>query len=57
MGKNNKVGNLKPVAGGPKMKDGGGYGVDAGSTHSKEVNMGKNNKVGTLKVGKNAFEQ
>ena len=31
------------------MKDGGGYGVDAGSTLKKEVNMGKNNKVGNLK--------
>ena len=38
------------------MKDGGGYGVDAGSTLSKEVNYGKQNKVGNLKVGKNAFE-
>ena len=31
------------------MKDGGGYGVDAGSTLKKEVNMGKSNKVGNLK--------
>jgi len=32
------------------MKDGGGYGVDAGSTLSKEVNYGKKNKVGNLKT-------
>ena len=38
------------------MKDGGGYGVDAGSTHSKEINYGKKNKVGNLSVGKSAFE-
>ena len=31
------------------MKDGGGYGVDAGSTLKHEVNYGKNNKVGNLK--------
>ena len=31
------------------MKDGGGYGVDAGSTLSKEINYGKKNKVGKLK--------
>ena len=31
------------------MKDGGGYGVDAGSTLSKEINYGKKNKVGNLK--------
>ena len=31
------------------MKDGGGYGVDAGSTLSKEVNYGKKNKVGKLR--------
>tara|TARA_R110000851_G_scaffold1176_2_gene4110 strand:- start:1735 stop:2655 length:921 start_codon:yes stop_codon:yes gene_type:complete len=30
------------------MKDGGGYGVDAGSTLSKEINYGKKNKVGKL---------
>ena len=39
------------------MKDGGGYGVDAGSTLGGEVNYGKQNKVGKLKVGKSAFEQ
>ncbi len=34
------------------MKDGGGYGVDAGSTLSKEVDYAlKNNKVGTTKLG------
>ena len=33
------------------MKDGGGYGVDAGSTLSKEIDYGKNNKVGTTKLG------
>jgi hypothetical protein len=34
-----------------QMKDGGGYGVDAGSTLSKEVNYGKGgkNKVGRLR--------
>ena len=31
-----------------QMKDGGGYGVDAGSTLSKEINYGKKNKVGKL---------
>tara|TARA_R110000824_G_scaffold242905_1_gene431556 strand:+ start:206 stop:1228 length:1023 start_codon:yes stop_codon:yes gene_type:complete len=31
------------------MKDGGGYGVDAGSTLKKEINYGKKNKVGNLK--------
>ena len=31
------------------MKDGGGYGVDAGSTLKKEINYGKKNKVGKLK--------
>ena len=31
------------------MKDGGGYGVDAGSTLNKEINYGKKNKVGNLK--------
>ena len=31
------------------MKDGGGYGVDAGSTHSKEINYGKKNRVGNLR--------
>ena len=31
------------------MKDGGGYGIDAGSTLKHDVNMGKNNKVGNLK--------
>ena len=30
------------------MKDGGGYGVDAGSTLKKEINYGKKNKVGKL---------
>ena len=30
------------------MKDGGGYGIDAGSTLSKEINYGKKNKVGKL---------
>ena len=30
------------------MKDGGGYGIDAGSTLKHDVNMGKNNKVGNL---------
>jgi hypothetical protein len=33
------------------MKDGGGYGVDAGSTLSKEINYGKKNKVGNTKLG------
>ena len=33
-----------------QMKDGGGYGVDAGSTLSKEINYGKKNKVGNLKT-------
>tara|TARA_R110002020_G_scaffold36323_4_gene108999 strand:- start:3696 stop:4829 length:1134 start_codon:yes stop_codon:yes gene_type:complete len=31
------------------MKDGGGYGVDAGSTLKKEINYGKKNKVGKLR--------
>ena len=33
------------------MKDGGGYGVDAGSTLKKEINYGKKNKVGNIKLG------
>jgi len=32
-----------------QMKDGGGYGIDAGSTLSKEINYGKKNKVGRLR--------
>tara|TARA_R110002110_G_scaffold113502_1_gene281788 strand:- start:1336 stop:2535 length:1200 start_codon:yes stop_codon:yes gene_type:complete len=32
-----------------QMKDGGGYGIDAGSTLSKEINMGTKNKVGRLR--------
>ena len=32
-----------------QMKDGGGYGVDAGSTLSKEINYGKKNRVGRLR--------
>jgi len=32
------------------MKDGGGYGIDAGSTLKGEINYGKNNKVSNLKT-------
>ena len=32
-----------------QMKDGGGYGIDAGSTYTKEINYGKKNKVGKLR--------
>jgi len=32
-----------------QMKDGGGYGVDAGSTLKKEINYGKKNRVGKLR--------
>ena len=32
-----------------QMKDGGGYGIDAGSTLNKEINYGKKNKVGRLR--------
>jgi hypothetical protein len=32
-----------------QMKDGGGYGVDAGSTFKKEINYGKKNRVGKLR--------
>jgi hypothetical protein len=32
------------------MKDGGGYGIDAGSTLKHEINYGKKNKVGNLKT-------
>jgi len=31
------------------MKDGGGYGMDAGSTLKKEINYGKKNRVGRLR--------
>jgi len=32
-----------------QMKDGGGYGFDAGSTLNKEINYGKKNRVGRLR--------
>ena len=39
------------------MKDGGGYGVDAGSTLKKEVNYGKKNKVGKLRPAGGAVQK
>jgi len=41
------------------MKDGGGYGVDAGSTLSKEVNYGRGgkNKVGKLRAAGGAVQK
>jgi len=61
MGKNNKVGNLKPQSGGAssaytdKVGDDGDHGHAL--VNAKEPNMGKNNKVGSLKTGKSMFEQ
>ena len=39
------------------MKDGGGYGVDAGSTFKKEINYGKKNKVGKLHAAGGAVQK
>ena len=39
------------------MKDGGGYGVDAGSTLKKEINYGKKNKVGKLHAAGGAVQK
>lgn len=60
MGKNNKVGNLKPQSGViSAYTDKVGADGDLGHTlvNAKEPNMGKNNKVGNLKTGKSAFDK
>lgn len=61
MGKNNKVGNLKPQSGGASSKYTDKVGDDGDHGHAlvnaKQPNMGKNNKVGSLKTGKSMFEQ
>ena len=61
MGKNNKVGNLKPQSGGAQSKYTNKVGDDGDHGHAlvnaKQPNMGKNNKVGSLKTGKSMFEQ
>jgi hypothetical protein len=61
MGKNNKVGNLKPSGGQASSAYTNKVGDDGDHGHAlvnaKEPNMGKNNKVGTLKTGKPMFQQ
>lgn len=61
MGKNNKVGNLKPQSGGAVSKYTDKVGNDGDYGHAlvnaKQPNMGKSNKVGSLKPGKSLFEQ
>ena len=61
MGKNNRVGNLKPQSGGATSAYTNKVGNDGDHGHAlvnaKVPNMGANNKVGTLKHGKSAFEQ
>jgi hypothetical protein len=61
MGKNNKVGNLRPQSGGASSKYTDKVGDDGDHGHAlvnaKEPNYGKNNKVGSLKTGKSMFEQ
>ncbi len=61
MGKNNKVGNLKPQSGGASSKYTDKVGDDGDHGHAlvnaKEPNYGINNKVGSLKTGKSMFEQ
>jgi len=61
MGKNNKVGNLKPQSGGATSAYTNKVGNDGDHGHAlvnaKQPNMGTNNKVGRLKTGKSLFEQ
>ena len=61
MGRNNRVGNLKPQSGGASSAYTDKVGDDGDLGHAlvnaKEPNMGKNNKVSSLKTGKSMFEQ
>lgn len=61
MGKNNRVGNLKPQSGGATSAYTNKVGNDGDHGHAlvnaKQPNMGTNNKVGKLKTGKSMFEQ
>jgi hypothetical protein len=60
MGKNNKVGNVKPKGGTASSAYTNKVGADGDHGHSlvnaKQPNMGKNNKVGNLKTGKSLFD-
>lgn len=61
MGKNNKVGNVKPKGGSASSAYTSKVGPDGDHGHAlvnaKQPNMGKNNKVGSLKTGKSLFDQ
>ena len=60
MGKNNKVGNVKPKGGTASSAYTSKVGPDGDHGHAlvnaKQPNMGKNNKVGNLKTGKSLFD-
>ena len=60
-GKNNKVGNLKPVGGSASSDVTDKVGNDGDHGHAlvnaKQPNMGKSNKVGNLKTGQGAFQR
>jgi hypothetical protein len=60
MGKNNKVGNVKPKGGTASSAYTSKVGLDGDHGHAlvnaKQPNMGKNNKVGNLKTGKSLFD-
>jgi len=60
MGKNNKVGNVKPRGGSASSAYTSKVGPDGDHGHAlvngKQPNMGKNNKVGNLKTGKSLFD-
>lgn len=60
-GKNNKVGNLKPVGGAAQHQPTDKVGNDGDHGHAlhgaKQPDMGKNNKVGKLKTNQGAFQQ
>lgn len=60
-GKNNKVGNLKPVGGSASSASTDKVGNDGDHGHAlvnaKQPNMGKSNKVGNLKTGQGAFQR
>jgi hypothetical protein len=60
-GKNNKVGNLKPVGGTAQHQPTDKVGNDGDHGHAlhnaKQPDMGKNNKVGRLKTNQGAFQQ
>lgn len=60
-GKNNKVGNVKPVGGSASSASTDKVGNDGDHGHAlvnaKQPNMGKSNKVGNLKTGQGAFQR